>query len=43
MPDSDLVTEIARRHLPPGIADRWLRLQRPAARLRHATANDRVA
>jgi uncharacterized protein YwqG len=41
--DRELVAEIARRHLPPEIADRWLRLLRPAAALRHAEDGDRLA
>jgi uncharacterized protein DUF1963 len=40
--DRELVTEIARRHLLPEIADRWLRLLRPAAVLRHAARGDRA-
>ena len=43
MPDRERVTEIARRYLPQGIADRWLQLLRPAAVLRHAVPGDRVA
>jgi len=41
--DRELVAEIARQHLPPEIADRWLRLLRPAAVLRHAARGDRAA
>jgi uncharacterized protein YwqG len=41
--DRELVTEIARRHLPPEIADRWLGLLRPAVVLRHAARGDRAA
>jgi uncharacterized protein YwqG len=41
--DRELVTEIARQHLPSEIADRWLQLLRPAAVLRHAARGDRVA
>jgi len=41
--DRELVTEIARRHLPREIADRWLRLLRPAAVLGHAARGDRAA
>lgn len=41
--DRELVAEIASRHLPAGIAARWLRLLRPAATLRRAAAGARVA
>jgi hypothetical protein len=41
--DRELVAEIASRHLPAGIAARWLRLLRPAATLRRAAAGTRVA
>jgi Domain of unknown function (DUF1963) len=41
--DRELVTDIARRHLPPDSAARWLQLLRPAAALRHAAPGDRVA
>ena len=43
MSDRALVTQIARRHLPPDIAERWLRLLRPAAALRQAAPGNPVA
>ncbi|HEV2371651.1 MAG TPA: YwqG family protein [Streptosporangiaceae bacterium] len=43
MSDRELVAEIARRHLPADVADRWLQLLRPAAALRHAAPGDRTA
>jgi len=41
--DRDLVGEIARRHLPEGVAARWLGLLRPAAALRRAGGVAQVA
>jgi Domain of unknown function (DUF1963) len=41
--DRESVAEIASRHLPAGIAARWLRLLRPAAALRRAGASAQVA